>query len=116
MSDKRQQFVEAEPEKQRKPGVGSSSLENIMFGALNGAQNAIMDVVKETQKKSSELAEAASPLADNALKSISTLQMGLLLQLQPRRMNATAQSDKSNSACRRHSLTITVNGCCPIRY
>lgn len=77
MSDKRQQFVEAEPEEQRKPGVGSSSLENIMFGALNGAQNAIMDVVKETQKKSSELAEAASPLADNALKSISDFANGI---------------------------------------
>lgn len=77
MSDKRQQFGEAEPEKQRKPGVGSSSLENIMFGALNGAQNAIMDVVKETQKKSSELADAASPLADNALKGITDFANGI---------------------------------------
>lgn len=77
MFDKRQQFGEAEPEKQRKPGVGSSSLENIMFGALNGAQNAIMDVVKETQKKSSELADAASPLADNALKGITDFANGI---------------------------------------
>jgi len=77
VSDKRQQFGEAEPEKQRKPGVGSSSLENIMFGALNGAQNAIMDVVKETQKKSSELADAASPLADNALKGITDFANGI---------------------------------------
>ena len=51
MSDKRQQFGEAEPEKQQKPGVGSSSLENIMFGALNGAQNAIMGVVKGDPKE-----------------------------------------------------------------
>ena len=77
MSDKRQQFGEAKPEKQQKPGVGSSSLENIMFGALNGAQNAIMGVVKETQKKSSELADAASPLADNALKGITDFANGI---------------------------------------
>lgn len=69
MSNKRQLNVGAEPEKQRKSGVGFSSLENIMFGALNGAGNAIMDAAKEVQKKSGELAEAASPLADNALKS-----------------------------------------------
>ncbi len=48
-----------------------------MFGALNGAQNAIMDVVKETQKKSSELADAASPLADNALKGITDFANGI---------------------------------------
>lgn len=77
MSNKRQLNVGAEPEKQRKSGVGFSSLENIMFGALNGAGNAIMDAAKEAQKKSGELAEAASPLADNALKSFSDFANGI---------------------------------------
>lgn len=77
MSNKRQLNVGAEPEKQRKSGVGFSSLENIMFGALNGAGNAIMDAAKEVQKKSGELAEAASPLADNALKSFSDFANGI---------------------------------------
>lgn len=77
MSDKRQQIVETELEKQRKSGVGFSSLESIMSGALNGAGNTIMDVAKEAQKKSGELAEAASPFADNALKSISDFANGI---------------------------------------
>lgn len=77
MSDKQQQTVGAELIKQRKSGVGFSSLENIMFGALNGAGDAIMDVAKEAQKKSGELAEAASPLADNALKGISDFANGI---------------------------------------
>ena len=51
MSDKQQQLVEAKLEKQQKSGIGFSSLENIMSGAFNGAGNAIMDVVKEAQKK-----------------------------------------------------------------
>lgn len=77
MSDKQQQFVEAELEKQKKSGIGFSSLENIMTGAFNGAGNAIMDVVKEAQKKSGELAEAANPLADNALKGVSDFANGI---------------------------------------
>lgn len=77
MSDKQQQFVEAKLEKQKKSGIGFSSLENIMTGAFNGAGNAIMDVVKEAQKKSGELAEAASPLADNALKGVSNFANGI---------------------------------------
>lgn len=77
MSDKQQQFVEAKLEKQKKSGIGFSSLENIMTGAFNGAGNAIMDVVKEAQKKSGELAEAASPLADNALKGVSDFANGI---------------------------------------
>ena len=77
VSDKQQQFVEAKLEKQKKSGIGFSSLENIMTGAFNGAGNAIMDVVKEAQKKSGELAEAASPLADNALKGVSDFANGI---------------------------------------
>ena len=77
MSDKQQQLVEAELEKQQKSGIGFSSLENIMTGAFNGAGNAIMDVVKEAQKKSGELAEAASPLADNARKGVSDFANGI---------------------------------------
>lgn len=77
MSDKQQQLVEAKLEKQQKSGIGFSSLENIMSGAFNGAGNAIMDVVKEAQKKSGELAEAASPLADNALKGVSDFANGI---------------------------------------
>lgn len=77
MPDKQQQFVEAKLEKQKKSGIGFSSLENIMTGAFNGAGNAIMDVVKEAQKKSGELAEAASPLADNALKGVSDFANGI---------------------------------------
>lgn len=77
MSDKQQQLVEAELEKQQKSGFGYSSLENIMSGAFNGAGNAIMDVVKGAQKKSGELAEAASPLADNALKGVSDFANGI---------------------------------------
>ena len=77
VSDKQQQFVEAKLEKQKKSGIGFSSLENIMTGAFNGAGNAIMDVVKEAQKKSGELAEAASPLADNALKGVSNFANGI---------------------------------------
>lgn len=71
MSDKQQQNVGAGLEKQVKFGVGSPSLEKIMSGALNGAGNAIMGVAKEAQKRSSELTEVASPLANNALKGIS---------------------------------------------
>lgn len=77
VSDKQQQLVEAKLEKQKKSGIGFSSLENIMTGAFNGAGNAIMDVVKEAQKKSGELAEAASPLADNALKGVSDFANGI---------------------------------------
>lgn len=71
MLDKRQQTVGAELEKWRKSGASFSSLENMMSGVLNGAGNAIKDATKEAQKKSGELAEAASPLADNALKGFS---------------------------------------------
>lgn len=71
MPDKQQQNVGAGLEKQVKFGGGSPSLEKIMSGALNGAGNAIMGVAKEAQKRSSELAEVASPLANNALKGIS---------------------------------------------
>lgn len=77
MSDKQQQTVEAEPESQRKLGGGFSSLEKIMSGALNGAGNTIMGVAKEAQKRSSELADAASPLADDALKGISDFANGI---------------------------------------
>lgn len=71
MSDKQQQNAGAGLEKQVKFGGGSPSLEKIMSGALNGAGNAIMGVAKEAQKRSSELTEVASPLANNALKGIS---------------------------------------------
>lgn len=77
MSDKQQQTVEAEPESQRKLGGGFPSLDKIMSGALNGAGNTIMGVAKEAQKRSSELADAASPLADDALKSISDFANGI---------------------------------------
>ena len=77
MLEKQQQNVGAELKKQRKSGVGSPSLEKIMSGALNGAGNAIMGVAKEAQKRSSELAEATSPLADNALKGISDFANGI---------------------------------------
>lgn len=77
MSDKLQQNAGAGLEKQKKSGGGSPSLEKIMSGALNGAGNAIMGAVKEAQKRSSELAEAASPLADNALKGISDFANGV---------------------------------------
>ena len=77
MSDKLQQNAGAGLEKQEKSGGGSPSLEKIMSGALNGAGNAIMGAAKEAQKRSSELAEAASPLADNALKGISDFANGV---------------------------------------
>ena len=77
MSDKQQQIDGAELENQRKSGGGFPSLDEIMSRALNGAGNAIMDVVKEAQKKSGELAEAASPLADNALKGVSDFANGI---------------------------------------
>ena len=77
MSDKQQQIDGAELENQRKSGGGFPSLDEIMSGALNGAGNAIMGVAKEAQKRSSELAEAASPLADNALKGISDFANGI---------------------------------------
>ena len=77
MSDKQQQNAGAELEKRRKLGVGFSSLENMVSGVLNGAGNAIMDAAKEAQKKSGELAEAASPLADNALNGISDFANGI---------------------------------------
>lgn len=77
MLEKQQQNVGAELKKQRKSGVGSPSLEKIMSGALNGAGNAIMGVAKEAQKRSSELAEATSLLADNALKGISDFANGI---------------------------------------
>lgn len=78
MSDKLQQNAGAGLEKQKKSGGGSPSLEKIMSGALNGAGNAIMGAAKEAQKRSSELAEAASPLADNALKGISDFANGVV--------------------------------------
>ena len=77
MSDKQQQIDGAELENQRKSVGGFPSLDEIMSGALNGAGNAIMGVAKEAQKRSSELAEAASPLADNALKGISDFANGI---------------------------------------
>lgn len=100
MSDKRQQTVEAELEKQRKSGVGFSSLENIMSGALNGAGNVIMDAVKEAQKKTGELAEAASPLADNALKGISDFANGIA-------STAAAASNDRYSAKRQEQLGLS---------
>lgn len=77
MPDEQQQIAKAEFKKQRKAGGASPLLEKIMSGALNGAGNAIMGVAKEAQKRSSELAEAASPLADNALKGISDFANGI---------------------------------------
>ncbi|MDB1858954.1 EcsC family protein [Collinsella aerofaciens] len=77
MLDKRQQTVGAELEKWRKSGASFSSLENMMSGVLNGAGNAIKDATKEAQKKSGELAEAAGPLADSALKGFSDFANGI---------------------------------------
>lgn len=100
MSDKRQLNVEAEFEKQRKSGITFPSLENIMSGALNGAGSAIMDAAKEAQKKSGELAEAASPLADNALKGISDFANGIATA-------AAAASNERYSAKRQEQLGLS---------
>ena len=100
MSDKQQQVVESELEKRRKPSVRFSSLENMMSGVLNGAGNAIMDAAKEAQKKSDELAEAAAPLADNALKGFSDFANGIA-------STAAAAANEHYSAKRQEQLGLS---------